>query len=96
VLGEARKQNNRDLSGFGAASKEDYTHGGENRSGPFGHDFLFFFFFLFFFPKKGGDRKQEAKLGKMGEINTDKSYHTRGLLPGLGGATLAEANMSKR
>jgi hypothetical protein len=26
----------------------------ENRSGPFGHDFLFFFLFFLFLPSKGG------------------------------------------
>jgi hypothetical protein len=32
VLGDARKQNNRDLSGFGAASKEDYIREYRNQS----------------------------------------------------------------
>jgi hypothetical protein len=31
---------------------DNYIHGGENRSGPFGHDFLFYL--LFVPPKKWG------------------------------------------
>jgi hypothetical protein len=58
MLGDARKQNNRDLNGFGAASKEDYIHGGENRSGPFGLDFLIFFIFFSPPPKKGATANQ--------------------------------------
>jgi hypothetical protein len=57
VLGDARKQNIRDLNGFGDASKEDYIQGGENRSGPLGTIFFFSFFSSPPPKKKRGDRK---------------------------------------
>ena len=71
MLGDARKQGNRDLNGFGAAFKEDYIHGGENRSGPFWHAFLFFSFFLFFFPKKRGGWGRAARQGKRDKFSQE-------------------------
>jgi hypothetical protein len=57
VLGDARKENNLDLNGFGAASKEGYIRGVENRSGPFGNDFFYLYFYVIP-PQKGAAANQ--------------------------------------